>query len=293
MLWGYFQKLILADRLAILVNTVYDNPSAYKGFEIIVATVFFAIQLYCDFSSYSDIARGAGLVMGFKLVKNFKRPYFGKSIQDFWRRWHISLTSWFRDYLYFPLGGSRVSTIKKYRNIMIIFLVSGLWHGSGWTFVLWGALQGFYQIIGMELKPSRDYIMKKLKVHEDTLSHRLFQCFIVFVLVDFSFIFFRANSFNDALYIIKNIFVYNPWIFFDKSIYTLGLDEKDFNLAIISIAILIIVDLLRSKPDLSQKLSEQSIVFRWSLYFGALFAILIFGVYGSGYNAIKFLYFQF
>lgn len=293
MLWGYFQKLIIADRLAILVNTVYDNPTAYRGFEIILATVFFAIQIYCDFSSYSDMARGAGLIMGFQLVKNFERPFFGKSIQDFWRRWHISLTSWFRDYLYFPLGGSRVSKGKRYRNIMIIFLVSGLWHGAGWTFVLWGALQGLYQILGMELKPFWDYIINKLHIDRDSFSHRLVQCFIVFILVDFSLIFFRANSFNDAIYLIKNIFVYNPWIFFDKSIYTLGLDQKDFNLALISIGILLMVDLLRRSPDLPEKIAKQNIAFRWSLYFGALFAILIFGIYGSGYNAIKFIYFQF
>jgi D-alanyl-lipoteichoic acid acyltransferase DltB (MBOAT superfamily) len=293
MLWGYFQKLIIADRLAILVNTVYDNPTAFKGFEIITATVFFAIQLYCDFSSYSDIARGAGLVLGFNLVKNFERPYFGRSIQEFWRRWHISLTSWFRDYLYFPLGGSRVSRIKKYRNIMIVFLLSGLWHGAGWTFVLWGALQGFYQIMGMELQPLRDYIIGKFRINRETLSHRLLQSFFVFLLIDFSFIFFRANSFGDAVYIIKNMFVYNPWIYFDKSIYTLGLDEKDFKLAILSIICLIIVDLLRGREELSHKIARQNVVFRWSLYLGAIFAILIFGIYGSGYNAINFIYFQF
>jgi D-alanyl-lipoteichoic acid acyltransferase DltB (MBOAT superfamily) len=176
---------------------------------------------------------------------------------------------------------------------MIVFLVSGLWHGAGWTFVLWGALQGFYQIMGMELQPIRDYIIGKFKINRETLSHRMLQSFFVFLLIDFSFIFFRANSFGDAVYIIKNMFVYNPWIYFDKSIYTLGLDEKDFKLAMLSIICLIIVDLLRGSQELSHKIERQNVVFRWSLYFGAIFAILIFGIYGSGYNTINFIYFQF
>ncbi|MGL6168515.1 MAG: MBOAT family O-acyltransferase, partial [Fusobacteriaceae bacterium] len=145
MLWGLFKKIVIADRLAVLVNTVYNNPTNYEGFVLIIASVFFAFQIYCDFSSYSDIAIGAANVMGYDLMKNFNRPYFSKSIGEFWRRWHISLGTWFRDYLYFPLGGSKVSKSKRYRNIMVVFLVSGLWHGASWNFIVWGGLHGIYQ----------------------------------------------------------------------------------------------------------------------------------------------------
>ncbi len=138
MIWGLFQKIVIADRAAIVVNTVYNNLTAYTGFEVIVATMFFAVQVYCDFCGYSDIAIGASRVMGFNLMTNFRQPYFSQSIKEFWRRWHISLSTWFRDYVYIPLGGSRCSKIKKYRNLMITFLVSGLWHGANWTYVVWG-----------------------------------------------------------------------------------------------------------------------------------------------------------
>lgn len=145
MLWGLFEKIVIADRTAIIVNQVYNNLNQYTGFEIVVATIFFAIQVYCDFCGYSDIAIGAARVMGFHLMTNFRQPYFSQSIKEFWRRWHISLSSWLRDYVYIPLGGSRCSRVKKYRNLMITFLVSGLWHGANWTYVVWGG--GFMEPI--------------------------------------------------------------------------------------------------------------------------------------------------
>lgn len=138
MLWGFFQKIVVADRLAILVNTVYNDPGSYKGTEVLVATVFFAFQIYCDFASYSNIAIGAAQVLGYRLTTNFKEPYLSRSIKDFWRRWHITLSSWFRDYLYIPLGGNRKGKIRTYINIMIVFLFSGLWHGASINFIVWG-----------------------------------------------------------------------------------------------------------------------------------------------------------
>ena len=142
MLWGLFEKIVIADRTAIIVNQVYNNLEQYTGFEIVVATIFFAVQVYCDFCGYSDIAIGAARVMGFHLMTNFRQPYFSQSIKEFWRRWHISLSSWLKDYVYIPLGGSRCSRVKKYRNLMITFLVSGLWHGANWTYVAWGGFMG-------------------------------------------------------------------------------------------------------------------------------------------------------
>ena len=141
MLWGFFMKLVIADRVAMVVDQVYNNYTQYAGFEIAIATVFFAIQIYCDFGSYSNIAIGAAQVMGFTLMENFRQPYFSKSVAEFWRRWHISLSSWFRDYLYIPLGGNRKGKVLKYINLMIVFLTSGLWHGASWHFVVWGGLE--------------------------------------------------------------------------------------------------------------------------------------------------------
>ena len=293
MLWGFFQKLVIADRIAIVVNTVYNNYTSYSGFTLIVATVLFAFQIYCDFSSYSDIAIGCARVMGFELMQNFNRPYFSKSIAEFWRRWHISLGGWFRDYLYIPLGGSRHGKLKKYRNIMIVFLTSGLWHGAGWGFIVWGFLHGFYQVVGDLLKPTREYFIDKLNINKNGFFHRLSQIVIVFILVDFAWIFFRANTFRDAIGIIKNMFVFNPWILFDGSLYNLGLDQKDFIVGILAILALTIVSLLRWNTRLIDLIGKQNIIVRWVFYFTFLYSILIFGIYGPGYEAQQFIYFQF
>ena len=164
MLWGVFVKIVVSDRLAFLVNTVYSNPNNYKGFAILIATVFFTFQIYLDFMSYSDIARGAAEVLGFKITNNFKQPYLSKSIKEFWSRWHISLTSWFKDYLYFPLGGNRRGKLRTYYNVMIVFLVSGLWHGATFNFIIWGGLHGFYQIAAYLLKPFKEKVIKTFKI---------------------------------------------------------------------------------------------------------------------------------
>lgn len=293
MLWGFFQKLVIADRIAIVVNTVYNNYTNYSGFTLIVATVLFAFQIYCDFSSYSDIAIGCARVMGFELMQNFNRPYFSKSIAEFWRRWHISLGGWFRDYLYIPLGGSRHGKLKKYRNIMIVFLTSGLWHGAGWGFIIWGFLHGFYQVAGDLLKPTREYFIEKFNINRNGFFHKLSQIIIVFILVDFAWIFFRANTFGDAIGIIKNMFVFNPWVLFDGSLYNLGLDQKDFTVGILAIFVLIIVSLLRRNTRLINLIGRQNIIVRWTFYFTFLYSILIFGIYGPGYAAQQFIYFQF
>lgn len=164
MLWGFFKKIVIADRLAVLVNTVYNTPEDYHGVALIIASVFFAFQIYCDFSSYTDIAIGAAKVMGFKLRKNFDRPYFSKSIPEFWRRWHISLGAWFKEYLYFPLGGNRKGKLRTNINIMIVFLVSGLWHGASWNFVIWGGLHGIYQVIEVSTYSYRTKIIERFNI---------------------------------------------------------------------------------------------------------------------------------
>ncbi|MCP4600828.1 MAG: MBOAT family protein, partial [Proteobacteria bacterium] len=203
--WGYFKKIVIADRLALVVNPVYENVSDQDGFSLAIATIFFAYQIYCDFSGYSDIAIGSARVMGYDLMSNFNRPYHARSIADFWRRWHISLSSWFRDYLYFPLGGSRVSTKTRWCfNVMVVFLVSGLWHGANWTFVAWGGLHGIYLVIGRLTRGLRERFFARL-----TLLPRQFkgilpgvQIALTFALTTFAWIFFRADSLSDALLVV-------------------------------------------------------------------------------------------
>ena len=205
----------------------------------------------------------------------------------------MSLGSWFWGYLYIPLGGSRNGKLKKYRNIMIVFLTSGLWHGAGWSFIIWGFLHGFYQIAGMELKPIRDFIVAKFNIKRGSFSHKLYQVTTVFILVTFAWIFFRATTFTQAISIIKSIFVFNPWVLFDGTLYTLGLDQKEFTIAIISIVILFIVDLMRRNNKLRVKVKTKNILVRWTTYIVFLYIILIFGIYGPGYEAQQFIYFQF
>jgi alginate O-acetyltransferase complex protein AlgI len=293
MLWGFFQKIFIADRLAVLVNTVYNDPKGYKGFEIVIATVFFAFQIYCDFSSYSDIARGSAEVMGFRLTKNFEQPYFSKSIKEFWRRWHITLGSWFRDYLYIPLGGSRCSRARTYFNVMVVFLTSGLWHGAAMNFVIWGGLHGIYQVLGDVFKPAKEKVIKTYNIKTDVLSYKLFQILATFVLVNFAWIFFRASTFLDAKTLISNMMYFNPWIFTNGSIYKLGLDPKDFLLAILGISIVIVINTLQTTRSLRIRVYRQNTVFRWALYLTAIVVILMFGIYGPGYSAQQFIYFQF
>ena len=294
MAWGYFQKAVIADRIAVLVNQVFDNYQQYAGFYIVVAVILFAVQLYCDFSAYSDIAIGAAQVMGFRVMDNFRQPYFARSIQDFWRRWHMSLSTWFRDYLYIPLGGSKCSRLKKYRNLMITFLVSGLWHGASWNFVVWGGLHGAFQITGDFTKKLRDRFYAKINIRTKPFSFRLGQIIITFILVDFAWIFFRATGITAAFGTVRNMFSeFNPWIFFDGSLYELGLDNREFLIAAASIVILFVIDYIRGKQNILQRLSEQNAAFRWAVYFLLVISILVFGVYGKDYVQTQFIYFQF
>lgn len=197
MLWGFFQKLMIADRAAIAVNAVYNQYHAFGGGEIILATLLFAFQIYCDFDAYTNIARGAARVCGFELMANFRQPYFATSIADFWRRWHVSLSSWFRDYLYIPLGGSRVSAVRNWMNLMITFLISGAWHGASWHFILWGGLHGAYQVAGKWKNSLLNRIRTVLGIEKEVHLPKLLQMAVTFALVVFAWMLFRVNSLRD------------------------------------------------------------------------------------------------
>lgn len=295
MLWGLFQKIVIADRAAIIVNQVYNNIESYTGFEVAVASALFAVQIYCDFCGYSDIAIGAARVMGFRLMENFRQPYFSKSIKEFWRRWHISLSTWLRDYIYIPLGGSRCSRGKKYRNLMVTFLVSGLWHGANWTYILWGGIHGGYQLIGELLEPVRERIRRWLRIDSETVSYRLFQTAVTFLLVDAAWIFFRAPDLKSAFMAFRQMFSEcNLEIFWNGELYGLGLPQPEFLLLCFSIVILWAVGFLRGRMSVLEELSKQHIVFRWCVYgffvYGIVFILLI---QGFGFPSQEFIYFQF
>jgi len=205
-LWGMFKKVVIADRLAILVNNVYDSPKTHNSTMLFIASVFFAVQIYCDFSGYSGIALGTARVMGFKLMKNFDEPYESRSISEFWKRWHISLSTWFRDYLYIPLGGNRVSVPRWYFNLFIVFLISGFWHGANWTFILWGALHGFYLVFAVLFDRQKKYFIRVSGLSKLPRLNAILGVMTTFALTTFAWIFFRANSAGDAFYVIREIF---------------------------------------------------------------------------------------
>jgi len=259
-----------------------------------LATVFFAFQIYCDFSGYSDIAIGAAQVMGFDLMDNFKRPYFSKSIPEFWRRWHISLSTWFKDYVYIPLGGNRASETRYYANLFITFLISGLWHGAAWTFVIWGALHGFYQIFSLITKKYRVKVKESIGLVNYPNLNKYLQIGITFVLVDFAWIFFRANSLTDAWYIINNLFAgivhqISSAGMLSDSLSGFGFSKYELAIAVGVILIMEAIHLIQRNGSIRYMMRDKPIWFRWSLYYVLVFMILSFGIYGKS----EFLYFQF
>lgn len=206
MAWGMFKKVVIADRMALFVNPIYDSPTSHEGPALVFATLAFAIQIYCDFSGYSDIALGSAQVMGIKLMKNFQHPYFARSISEFWRRWHISLSTWFRDYVYIPLGGNRSGARRTAINLFITFLLSGLWHGASWTFVIWGALHGIYIILNHWIEPRWTRFRDSGFAKRFPSLHNGLSLLSTFGLVCFAWIFFRASTLPDAFYIVTHLF---------------------------------------------------------------------------------------
>lgn len=296
MVWGFFMKMVISDRIALLVNQVFDNYRVYGSTELILAALGFTVQIYCDFGSYSIIAIGAAKIMGFELMENFNTPYFARNIRDFWSRWHISLSTWFKDYLYIPLGGNRKGKWRKALNLMIVFLVSGLWHGARWNFVAWGGIHGLYQVIGDLSRHTKEKIIKRLQIKTECMSWKLLQTVITFSLVVFAWVFFRADSITDALYFIKRMLIrQTPWALFDGTIYTLGLDATEMNILIFSIIVLLLVDLIkyRKKINLDEFLFEQNIWFEWLVLIVLIGMIFVFGEYGPAFDVQQFIYFQF
>lgn len=301
MLWGLFKKVVIADRLALYVDPIYNAPAEATSLQLLIATYFFAFQIYCDFSGYSDIAIGAAQVMGYDLMENFRRPYFSKSIREFWKRWHISLSSWFQDYLYIPLGGNRVVKWRWYFNLFIVFLISGLWHGAAWTFVVWGALHGGYLIAGIITKSWREKVWASanrwLQVETayatrgPSLSigvarlQKWVSILVTFHLVLLAWVFFRANTVGDAFYIVEHLLTGQ----YTLNQLTGALGRYEFLLALGSIATMKLVHLAERREGMRTLLSNQPTWIRYSTYLALSIAILMFGEFG----AQEFIYFQF
>lgn len=296
MVWGMFMKLVIADRVAIFVDSVFNGLYFAGSTEVLFAALGFTLQIYCDFGGYSLIAIGAANVMGFNLMENFNTPYFADSISDFWHRWHISLSTWFRDYLYIPLGGNRCSRTRKYFNILVTFLVSGLWHGASWNYVAWGGIHGIYQIVGDILKPVKEKVNNKLKVDRSAFSFKFGRVIVTFLLTSFAWIFFRAGSIGQGIECVKILFTkINPWVLFDSSLYEYGLDHQEVMILFISALILLAVDIVKYVKNLTigEFLLKQNTWFRWSVLIILIVCCLVFGEYGVNFNSANFIYFQF
>lgn len=287
-LWGMMKKILIADNLAVMVNTVYNDVHSHTGMQMIFATFCFAFQIYCDFSAYSDIARGSARIMDIELMRNFDCPYRAQSIKEFWRRWHISLSTWFKDYLYFPLGGSRCNKARQCFNLMVVFLVSGLWHGAAMTYVIWGIMHGAYQIIGLLMTPLKKKVYKLIP--ENNIILVVFRTVCTFVLVNLAWVLFRANSLSDAAYIFKTVF--NMDSVFPLAFGALGLSRKMLAVVGIAVVILYIVDLINSKKPVADAINK-TVFLRYLIYVIILLAIFIFGYYGAGFDPQDFVYFQF
>jgi len=279
---GFFKKIVIADRLSPYVDQVYSFPEGYSGLNIAIATFFFTIQIYCDFSGYTDIAIGSSRLLGVKLMDNFRTPYFSKSISEFWSRWHISLSTWFRDYVYIPLGGNRVVKWRWYYNIFITFAISGFWHGANWTYIFWGILHGSYLVLAIIALPITSKIdtiffgkLPKLKTAINML--------LTFILVYFTWIFFRAENINDAFFIFRKILMLKS----DLGTFTVAIDNFGVFSFMVSLGLIGLLFLYEALLNLRLIRSN----FRSDLFLSAMFFVLIllFGVMGSK----SFIYFQF
>ncbi len=312
MAWGFFKKLVIADRLAVYVNQVFNHLGRYEGVPLILAVYCFSFQVYCDFSGYTDIAIGAGKIMGFRMMENFDRPYLARSVPDFWKRWHISLTSWLMEYLFLPIAYAVSGKIKSARllhikaetwsyfiGVICTMLLCGIWHGAAWTFVFWGLLHGVYLLLSYITKKTRKGIRKSLKIRKNSILHKCFGIFITFNLVSFSWIFFRAKTFSHAEYVIKHLFTGVPE-FIAQTVSVglsplrlvlekMGITPGDFIIVVIALGILFLAELLSRDGVIFSLFSKKPVWLRWSIYYLIVFYIYFFGKF----TATEFLYARF
>jgi len=285
MLWGYYKKLVIADTLALYVDKVYNQLGLYQGFSLMIVAFFFSLQIYCDFSGYSDIAIGTAKLFGIDLMKNFDAPYFSKSVKEFWRRWHISLSTWFRDYIYIPLGGNKCTRIRRYINLILTFLASGLWHGANWTFLYWGGVHGAAQIVEDICNP----ILKKIRVYK---VGRFIIWGLVFTFCNMAWVLFRAPTLTEATYVYTNMLtgIEVPLKYLRNGFNDIEISVMKLIYLITLIIVLIIVDSIELKHDILVQINSQRRVVRWCIYLLLALMTILFAQKGV---AAEFVYFQF
>lgn len=286
MLFGYFLKIVIVSRMTILTDYVFSDYLNKSGVALLIAILAYTLLIYCDFSGYSYIAIGMCKIMGIEIITNFKQPYFSTSVSDFWRRWHISLSSWFRDYLYIPLGGNRKGRIRKYINVMIVFIVSGLWHGANITFVVWGFLNGIYQVIGDVLKPVKNKLLALIK---NQTVVRLLETTVTFILICFTWVYFRSSSVYEANAILSRLFTTLSFSsLFDGTIWKVGLGVNNMLFAIVAIIVLIISDIMCEKKncDVSKLMENVKAPVRWAVYYCMIVMIIL----SLNLNMTEFIY---
>ena len=309
--WGFMKKLIIADRIATFVNVVYANPYRYPGAYLLTANVFFVIQLYADFSGCIDIALGSAEMFGIKLPENFDLPFFSQTLEEFWRKWHITLGGWLRDFVLYPLlksapfqaigrtgkklfGKKAGKKLPTWIGLMISWFLVGFWHGGGWNYIFGvGILFGTIIVLGDVLSPALNWLNKLLRINTNAFSWKIFRVVRTWCFFTLGLSFFRAGNLADGFRNVKLAFtIYNPWIFFDGSMYALGLDRTDFNILLFFLAILVISAVLRAvtKKSIRALLAEQNLLFRWLCYALLIYAIIIYGCYGPGFNSAAFIY---
>ncbi len=308
MCWGFFKILVISSRVGYFVDTVYGNMSKFKGFFAILAALFFPLQLYTNFSGSIDVIMGVSEILGINLPENFTGPFFSRTITEFWRNWHITLGAWLKDYIFYPLlksnfmqklnkvckkkFGKNGKKIPLYLSMFVMWLAIGIWHGGAYTYIIGSGMIPFACIFFEDnLAPLAKKINKKLRIDEDGFWYHLYQSVRTYVLFSFAMIFFRASSIMQGLRLIKRMLVFNPWVLLDnKTLYTAGLDMRDFHVMILSVIVLFIVDYFSKKINVREKLFKQNIIVRWAAIYILLFSIIIFGCYGLGYDATSFIY---
>lgn len=296
MAWGFFKKMVVADGMSPYADVVFANVKGYTGFSLMMAMFLFTIQIYCDFSGYSDIAIGSAKLLGVDLMTNFKSPYFSTSIKEFWSRWHISLSTWFRDYVYIPLGGNRVGSFRHKLNLLITFLVSGLWHGANWTFVLWGGIHGAIQVLetGVAKLLKKESSTKEVSSNTGIINAILWwvKVLVVFLIASIAWVFFRAGTISDAFYVLKNMLVgvMSPVAYVRDGMNAIGVTGTIMVHFVFCTIVLGIYDYISLKMDVINAVSSKSLIARWIFYIGLIVMIMMLK---PAVNSSQFIYFQF
>ena len=293
-IWGFFLKLVIAERCSTIYLTIFNSDGLYTGMFVWIAGIFNALNVYIDFLAATTLSQGVAWMFGIQLMDNFQRPFLSETVGEFWRRWHISFSSWLRDYIYFPLGGSRKGKLRKYINLLITFVLSGLWHAASINYIIWGAVQGIYQIVGTMTIGIREHIYEDFGIKPDNMAKRIFRKISCFFLFDLSIIVCAAPNLKVTKDLFKSMFtVFNPWILFDGSLYTIGVSQKEWHVLVISLLFLLIIEIIQEKNQnirISDSLVKSALPIRWIVPIIGIVVVMVFGAYGYGFSSSSFVY---